>query len=154
VLLQAMRLRRAVPKIPLKSSAPSRLPLHKSHIFPSHSESTLPQMLIPLHFNSRRFRVYKKTGEGVPPLHPKVLQLVTPATPSSRTHTNAYLPRAAAKGKPNHLYRLLHGSLDIRGVGRDTSARSSFFRVSIFVFRVRRPFAASTFQLWAVSCRL
>jgi hypothetical protein len=104
-----MRLRRAVPKIPTITSTPRRLPLYKNRFFPSHSESTLLQMLIPLHFNSPRISVYKKPGEGVPPLYPKYLQLVTTAASSYRAHTNSR--------NPNPLYALLHGSLDTRGVG-------------------------------------
>jgi hypothetical protein len=76
-----MRLHRAVPKIPAKSSAPPRLPLHKTRSVKSPSESALPQLLIPLHFNSRISNTYKKPqGEG-PVSGPKVLQLVTKQTP-------------------------------------------------------------------------
>ena len=74
-----MRPRRAVPKIPPKSSVPPRLPLHKSHTLLTHPESTLLQMLIPLHFNSLRINTYKKPGGGCPSLDPKVWQLVTPS---------------------------------------------------------------------------
>jgi hypothetical protein len=79
VLPQVMRLRRAVPKIPPKPSVSPRLPLYKSRPFLTRSKSTLPQMLIPLHFNFRTCNVYKNPGEGIPPRHPKVLQLVTPS---------------------------------------------------------------------------
>ena len=74
-----MRLRRAVPQIPPKSSVPHELPLYKGRLFLTRSEPTLPQMLIPLHFNFRTCNVYKNPGEGIPPRHPKVLQLVTPS---------------------------------------------------------------------------
>ena len=60
-----MRLRRAVPKIPAKSSVPPRLPFNNNHFLLTPSQSTLPQLLIPLHFNSFRSNVYKKPwGEG------------------------------------------------------------------------------------------
>ncbi len=72
-----MRLRRAVPKIPAKSSVPPRLPLHKNRPLPTSSKSTLLQLLIPLHFISLRMNVYRKPGGGSPSPHPKVLQLVT-----------------------------------------------------------------------------
>ena len=63
---KAMRLRPAVPKIPAKSSVPPRLPLHKNRPLPTPSKSTLLQLLIPLHFISRRMSVYKKPGGGNP----------------------------------------------------------------------------------------
>ena len=59
-----MWLRRAVPKIPPKSPVLPRLPLYKSRPLPTRSKSTLPQMLIPLHFNSPRINTYKKQGRG------------------------------------------------------------------------------------------
>jgi hypothetical protein len=57
-----MRLRRAVLQIPPKSSVPTRLPFYKTRHLPTHSESTLLQVLIPLHFNSPRINTYKKPG--------------------------------------------------------------------------------------------
>lgn len=72
-----MRLRSAVPQILPKSSRSPRLPFYKNHHLLTRSESTLLQLLIPLHFNSRRCNTYKKTGRGVPPLSSKVLQLGT-----------------------------------------------------------------------------
>ena len=59
-----MRLRRAVLKIPPKSSVPPRSPLYKLRPLPTPSESTLPQVLIPLHFKSFISNTYKKTGRG------------------------------------------------------------------------------------------
>jgi hypothetical protein len=47
-----MRLRRAVLQIPPKPPVPPRLPLYKSHHSLTRLESTLPQVLIPLHFIS------------------------------------------------------------------------------------------------------
>jgi hypothetical protein len=76
-----MRLRRAVPKIPAKFSVPARLPLHKNRSVKTPSKSTLPQLLIPLHFKSPIYNVYKKPqGEG-PISSPRVLQLVTTPSP-------------------------------------------------------------------------
>jgi hypothetical protein len=59
-----MRSRRAVPKIPPKSSVPPTLPFYKSRRLLTHPESTLLQVLIPLHFNSPRINTYKKPGRG------------------------------------------------------------------------------------------
>src|SRR5271156_2000942 len=64
VHLQAMRLRRAVPKAPAKPSVPPGLPLHKSRHFLTRSKSTLLQLMIPLRFNSRRTNAYRKPREG------------------------------------------------------------------------------------------
>jgi hypothetical protein len=72
------RLRHAVPKVPAKSSVPPRLPLHKTRLLPTRSESTLLQLLIPLHFNSRRYNVHKKPWERTHRSSHQVLQLVTP----------------------------------------------------------------------------
>jgi hypothetical protein len=103
------RLRRAVPKTAAKSSVRPGLPVNKSRSLPTRSESTLPQLLIPIHFKSRISNTYKKAqGEGPPP-SPKVLQLVTTRSPLLRTHTNTR--------NPNPLYRLLRDSLDTPGVG-------------------------------------
>jgi hypothetical protein len=79
-----MRLRRAVLKIPAKSSVPPRLPLRKNRSLRTRSESTLPQSLIPLDFKSFISNVYKKPREGVPRSGPKFLQLVTPMLLSFR----------------------------------------------------------------------
>jgi hypothetical protein len=77
-----MRLRHAVLQTPAESSVLPRLPLHNSRPLLTHSESTLPQLLIPLHFNFPRINTSKKPGGGYPSQGPKVLQLVT-------THTTA-----------------------------------------------------------------
>lgn len=61
-----MRLRRAVLQIPPKSSVPPGLPVYKIRPALTHSESTLPQLLIPLHFNSPRINTYKKPGRVSP----------------------------------------------------------------------------------------
>jgi hypothetical protein len=105
-----MRLRRAVPQIPPKSSVPHELPLYKNRLFLTHSESTLPQMLIPLHFNFRICNVYKKLGEGIPLRLPKVLQLVTPSRfviPSEAR--NLLFPFSSGSLHP-YLITLLHQS--------------------------------------------
>ena len=78
-----MRLRRAVLQNPAKCFVPLELPFHNSNPILTHSESTLLQLLIPLHFNSRRINIYKKSGRGSLPFSPKVSQLVT-------THTSPY----------------------------------------------------------------
>jgi hypothetical protein len=108
-LLKAMRLRCAVLKIPAESSVPPGLPLSKNRSLRTHSESTLPQLLIPLHFNSFRCNVYKKPGEGAPHPRPKVLQLITNRTRFLRTRTK---PR-----NPIPLIALLHDSRIPRGWG-------------------------------------
>jgi hypothetical protein len=59
-----MRPRRAVLQTPPKSSVPPRLPFYKSCPALTHAESTLLQLLIPLHFNSPRINTYKKPGGG------------------------------------------------------------------------------------------
>ena len=66
-----MRPRPAVLQTPSESSILSRLPVYKSCPPPTHSKSTLLQLLIPLHFNSRTINTYKKPREGVPPLQPQ-----------------------------------------------------------------------------------
>ncbi len=108
-LFKAMRLRRAVPKIPAKFSILPRLPLNKSGPLPTRSESTLPQLLIPLHFNSCISNAYRKPGEGVPRSSPKVLQLVTLRSAFPRTCRNS------RNSIP--LIRLLHNSRTGRGWG-------------------------------------
>src|SRR5579863_2426499 len=76
---QVMRLRRAVLQIPPKPSVPPGLPLYKSRHSLTPSESTLTQVLIPLHFISFISNTYKKPGGGTPSSSPKVWQLVTPS---------------------------------------------------------------------------
>jgi hypothetical protein len=89
-----MRFRRAVPKIPAKSSVPPRLPLYKNRPLRTSSKSTLPQLLISLHFKSCVSNVYKKPqGEG-PISTPKVLQLVTTRSPL------LFTPCAVCEGQP------------------------------------------------------
>src|SRR5271165_7636661 len=74
-----MRLRRVVPQIQPQSLVPLELPLYNNRFILTHSESTLPQGLIPLRFNSLRISVYKKTGEGVPLFAQKVCNSSLPA---------------------------------------------------------------------------
>ncbi len=59
-----MRLRPAVPQTSPKSSRSPGLPFCKNRPLSTRSESTLMQLLISLHFNSRRCNTYKKTGGG------------------------------------------------------------------------------------------
>jgi len=72
-----MCLRRAVLQIPPELSVPPRLPLYKSRLSLTRPESTLLQVLIPLHFISFISNTYKKPGGGTPSSSPRVLQLVT-----------------------------------------------------------------------------
>ena len=85
---QVMRLRRAVLQIPAKPSVPPRLPLHKNRSLPTSSQSTLPQLLIPPHFNSFRSNVCKKTRGRGPGPNTKVCQLVTRHAPRLHTRRN------------------------------------------------------------------
>ena len=66
-----MRLPRVVPKTPAKSSVPPRSPTRNRRHLPTHSKSTLPQVLIPLHFNSFRLNAYAKSGGGALESAPK-----------------------------------------------------------------------------------
>ena len=148
MLPQVMRLPRAVPKIPPKPSVSPRLPLYKSRPFLTRSKSTLPQMLIPLHFNSRRIRVYKKTGEGISSVWRRGLQLVTTPASSIRARTNSR--------KPNHLYALLTILWIPRGEGGEAHFRPIFI-FSSFDFPISSsPFAVAVFdcELSALSCCL
>jgi len=61
-----MRLCRAVPKIPSKSSVAPGSPLNKPYSLSTRPESTLPQPLIPRDFISFSSNVYRKPGEGHP----------------------------------------------------------------------------------------
>ena len=129
-----MYLRRAVLEIPAKFSVPPGLPLNKKHSPRTHSESTLPQLLIPLHFISFICNVYSKPREGEGRPRPKGLQLVTIRFPIPRARTNARLPRAPwARGNPNPLYALLHNSRTPRGwdiSGWDSQSWLSFLAAS------------------------
>lgn len=79
-----MRLCCAVPKATLISSVPAGLLFHKSRLRRTRSESTLPQVLIPLHFKSFRSNTYKIPGEGATPSSSKVWQLATSGSPHLR----------------------------------------------------------------------
>ena len=74
-----MRLRRAVLQNPPKSSVPQRLPLYNNCPLLTRLESTLLQVLIPLHFNSPRINTYKKPGRGPLPKAPKFCNSSLPA---------------------------------------------------------------------------
>jgi hypothetical protein len=128
VLPQVMRLRRAVLKTPAKSPVPNRLPFHKTRHLLTRSESILPQLLIPLHFNSRRCNAYKKAGEGVPPSYPKVCQLVTTRLPLLRTRR--------ISRNPNPSYALLHNFWIPRGVGSYLSSQIQLLRFVRLSLRV------------------
>ncbi len=122
-----MRLRRAVLQIPAKSSVPPRLPFHKNHSLPTPSQSTLPQMLIPLHFNSFSSNAYKKTRGRIPAAIPKVCQLVTRHALRLRTHSNAR--------NPNPLIRLLHSFRHTRGWGSRVSHLIAAYRSNALLSR-------------------
>jgi hypothetical protein len=74
---KVMRLHQVVPQIPPKSSVPPGLPFYKIRPPLTRPESTLLQVLIPLHSNSPRINTYKKPGRGARIFSPKVLQFVT-----------------------------------------------------------------------------
>ena len=81
-----MRLRRAVLQAPAESSVPPRLPLYKGYPPLTLLESTLLQVLIPLHFISFRINTYTKPGGGCPSQDAKVSQPVTPPTWPHHAH--------------------------------------------------------------------
>ncbi len=78
-----MRLRRAVLQTLAKPSVPPRLPFHKNDPPLTPSESTLPQLLIPRHFNSCISNTYKKPRGGAPPETPKFANSSLPPPPST-----------------------------------------------------------------------
>ena len=87
-----MRPRRAVLQIPSKSSVPPRLPLCNNCRAVTLSELTLPQVLIPLYFNSPRMNTYKKQGRGTLSVAPKFRNSSLPANHRcARTPTRATL---------------------------------------------------------------
>jgi hypothetical protein len=105
---QVMALRHAVPKNPPGSPGAPRSLIHQPRRLRTPSESTVPQLLIPHHFNSRISNTYKKPqGEGSSSTA-KVCQLVTTRSPLRGPHTNSR--------NPNPLHALLHDSLDTPGV--------------------------------------
>jgi len=115
---QVMRLRRAVLQIPPKSSVPPGLLLHKNPHPLTRAESTLTQVLIPLHFISFISNTYKKPGGGTPSSSPKVWQLVNPSpqfviTPSPQfvipsEARNLLFPPSVALSLPHYLITSLH----------------------------------------------
>jgi hypothetical protein len=97
----AERLLCAVPKTPAKSSVPPRLPLHKNRPLLTRSESTLPHLLIPRHFNSPGINTYKKPGRGSPSATRKFYNssprtVANTADPLQRTENTAALYPASA----------------------------------------------------------
>ncbi len=129
-LLKAMRPRRAVPKTPAKISVSLGLPLNKSRSLLTHSESTLPQPLIPLHFNSRRCNVYRKPGEGAAVLAPKFCNSSLPACgPSPRARTPVY-PERPSRGATlfrSYIYCITRGQ---PGVGVSLSGTAKLFAIT------------------------
>jgi hypothetical protein len=105
-LLKAMRLSRAVTEIPAKISVPPGLPLNKSRPLTTHSESTLPQLLIPFHFISFSSNVYKKTGGGATPSQPQrfATRHYLLADPTrAHAHEHPFTPSAVCEGQPQSL---------------------------------------------------
>src|SRR5579863_1795922 len=90
----ASHARLVVPKIPQQPSVPPPLPLYKNDCRLTRPESTLPQVLIPLHFNSCISNAYAKPQGGAPHANPKVLQPVTPAPRSFRPPCTPHAPLA------------------------------------------------------------
>jgi glyoxylase-like metal-dependent hydrolase (beta-lactamase superfamily II) len=137
-----MRLRRAVPKIPAKSSVPPRLLLYNNRSLPSPSKSTLLQLLIPLHFISPRINTYKKPGGGYPSSSPKVLQLVTA---HKRANSTRRCPRIPNPFMHFRALSVTHGgggacSLPTSSSASHSSVRASFaFRVSYLAPAFSRP---------------
>jgi len=98
-----MRPRRAVLQTPSKSPVLPRLLFYKCWPPPTHSKSTLPQLLIPLHFNSPRINTYKEPGRGSLLAAPKIYNssllpcrfcslATVPVTPFSATLTGHWQP--------------------------------------------------------------
>jgi hypothetical protein len=85
-----MRPRYAVLQIPSESSVPQGLLHYNERPLLTHSESTLLQRLIPLHFNSRRINTYKKPGRGSPLSAPKFCNSSLPAP--HYTHAKQHEP--------------------------------------------------------------
>ena len=104
-----MRLRRAVLKSPPRPPVPPRLLLHKNRHPLTRPESTLPQLLIPLHFNSSRCNAYKKPG-GPPLFQPQSL-----ATRYSLPFTNLVTQE---RPQPQSLHPLAHTFHRTWGVGQ------------------------------------
>src|SRR5579872_3190108 len=87
-----MRLRCTVLQIPAKSSVPRRSPLGKNRFLPTHSESTLPQLLIPRHFNSFISNAYAKPQGESPTRSPKYVNSSLANRRSCGPHTNTPQP--------------------------------------------------------------
>ena len=95
---QFMRPRRAVLQIPPKSSFPHCLLFHKTSHLLTPSESTLLQVLVPLHFNSSRMNTYAKQGGGPLSTAQKFCNSLLPAN-----HLCAHTPTSATP-VPSMLY--------------------------------------------------
>jgi hypothetical protein len=126
-----MRLRRAVPKIPAKSSVSPRSPLYKLRPLPTPSESTLPQVLIPLHFKSRINNVYKNRGVGCSRPAPKfVNSSLAPRHISARAAVRVYFdlrPRGAIDRATAHPEVLSLSLLDVSPqISENTATLSPF----------------------------
>src|SRR5271155_5353947 len=89
-----MLARLVAPKIPRQPSVPPALPLYKNPVLLSRPESTLLQVLIPLHFNSSTINTYKKPQGGAPARNSKVLQLVTYTSQPIQLNRTCHAPLA------------------------------------------------------------
>jgi hypothetical protein len=96
-------------KTPPKSSVPPSLPIRNRRNLSTRSESTLPQLLIPLHFKPFRCNVYKKPGRGS--------HLPAPKFGNSSLATGCLCVCPALSATRFLFKRLLHGSLDTQGGG-------------------------------------
>jgi hypothetical protein len=126
-----MRLRRAVLKIPPKSSVPPRSPLYKLRHLLTPSESTLPQLLIPLHFKSFISNAYKKRGVGCFRPAPKfVNSSLAPRHSSARATILVHFdlrPRGATDRATAHLQVLSLSLLDVSPqISENTSTLNPF----------------------------
>jgi hypothetical protein len=131
---QLMRLRRAVPKISSRSSVPPGLPVYKIHHRLTHSESTLPQVLIPLHFNSPRINTYKKPGRGPTSKGPIFCKVVT-------THTSPCCTRRNSRNSIR--FKTLLHSLRTPGVGAPVPNEGLLFSLDL----LNRQLSAPNFRL-------
>jgi hypothetical protein len=132
---QVMAIRHAVPKTPPKYPVPRRSPIHKSSLFPTPSESTLPQLLIPPHFKSFITNAYKKPGGGAwlsaQSLSTRHSRLSTAAWPEPSLCVPTEIPATPFRSYVYFITRTPPAG------GRHTSTPLSIFefRISIFEFR-------------------
>ena len=124
-----MRPRRAVPQIPAKSSAPPRLPFYNSRHSLTRSESTLTQLLIPLHFIPFISNTYKKPGGGPPLPAPKfcnsLLPSLRPRSLATRQSSLVTLPATPFPVHPELRRAALSPREEPRGTGHSQLAEDA-----------------------------